>query len=58
MIDGILGTLDPAVAAKVIAVLVLLSAVKGILGAFGNQDNVVIKWFNKILDIIGYNPKH
>jgi hypothetical protein len=56
--DSILNSLDPAIAAKVIAVLVVLSAIKGLLGAFGNQENVIVKWLGKILDIIGYNPPH
>jgi len=58
MIDGIIATLDPAVAAKVVAVLIVLSAIRGLLNAFGNKENKVVVWFGKLLDILGYNPKH
>lgn len=56
--DSLLTALDPAIAAKVIAVLIVLSSIKGLFNAFGNQDSPVVQWANKILDVIGYNPKH
>jgi hypothetical protein len=58
MVDSILATLDPVIAAKVVAVLAILSGIKGLLNAFGNKENKIVVWFGKFLDVIGYNPAH
>ena len=56
--DSIFSVIDPAIALKVGAFLILLSAIRGLLNAFGNKENKYVIWFGKILDMIGYNPKH
>ena len=56
--DSILAALDPKLAAVVLCVLAILSAIKGLLNAFGNQENKFVVIVGKILDIVGYNPVH
>lgn len=50
--------LDPVLAAKVIAVLGVLSAVKGVLAAFGNQENKFVIMAGKVVDFFSGNLKH
>ena len=56
--EGLFSTLDPILAAKIIAILAVLSGVKALLDAFGNKENKFVILLGKLLDVIGYNPKH
>ena len=58
MFDSIWATLDPALTAKIIAILAVLSGFKALLDAFGNKENKFVILLGKLLDVIGYNPKH
>ena len=52
------GLIDPALAVKVVAILACLSAIQGVLAAFGNPTSKLVVVLQKILDVVGYNPKH
>lgn len=56
--DNFISALDPKIAACVVFVLGILSAVKGLLNAFGNQENKFVVILGKVLDFVGFNPKH
>jgi hypothetical protein len=56
--ESLWAALDPALAAKIIAILAILSGVKALLDAFGNKENKFVILLGKLLDVIGYNPKH
>lgn len=58
MLDSILAMFDPSVGVKVVAILGILSAIKLALDAFGNKENKIVIFFGKLLDFVGYNPKH
>lgn len=49
---------DPILAAKIVAVLGVLSAIRVAITTFGNPESSVAVWLGKIVDFFSSNVKH